>query len=307
MASPQHATVMAHLRGLAGTEGNPADINAARRRVQGYADANPLCRAVPAGVEVRRLDLAGLQCEWLLAPGADPNRRLLYIHGGGWSSGDLESHRGLSARLSIASGASVLAVHYRLIPEHPFPAGLDDCVHAYRWLRDNGPNGPAAAQAMFIAGDSAGGNLTLATLLACKERNIPLPNGAMPLSPATDFAASGASWKTRAAVDPIIPANPEAIRMSGHFYTQGRADPLHPLVSPLYGDLSGLPPLLIQVGDAEVLLDDSVMFADKARAAGVDVTLEVWPEMPHVWQAFCGFLPEADQAVERLGQFVRKH
>jgi acetyl esterase/lipase len=258
-------------------------------------------------VEVRKRDAAGVPCEWLLAAGADPDRRLLYIHGGGWTAGGLDSHRPLSARISVATGCSVLAVDYRLAPEHPFPAGLEDCVATVQWLRANGPNGAASARSLFVAGDSAGGNLTFATLLACKERGIALPNAAIPISAATDFGATGASFQTRAERDPLLAGGPDAIRLIGQIYLQGKADPLSPLASPLYGDLRGLPPLLIQVGDAEVLLDDSTRIAERAKQAGVDVTLEVWPEMPHVFQAFAPFLPEATQAIEHIGAFVRKH
>jgi acetyl esterase/lipase len=306
MASPQLAQVITHLRGVAQRMLQSAgDPEKSRVWIQEYALVHPSTREIVA--EVRPLDLAGVACEWLLAPGADPDRRLLYIHGGGWTSGNLDSHRPLSARISQAAGAAVLALHYRLAPEHPFPAGLDDCVHAYRWLRGNGPNGAAPARSVFVAGDSAGGNLTFATLLACKERGFPLPNGAVPLSAATDFSASGESFRTRAAADPVIPSNPEAIRALGPAYTQGRADPLSPLVSPLNGDLRGLPPLLIQVGDAEVLLDDSTRIAAKAKAAGVDTALSVYPEMPHVFQLFAPFLPEANAAIAEIGAFVRKH
>jgi acetyl esterase/lipase len=306
MASPQLAQVNAHLRGVAQRMAQAgSDLAKSREWMIEYARAHPSTQEVVA--EVRPIDLAGLACEWLLAKGADPDRRLLYIHGGGWTSGNLDSHRPLSARISQAAGAAVLAVHYRLAPEHPFPAGLDDCVHAYRWLRGNGPSGPAPARSVFIAGDSAGGNLTLATLLACKERSLPLPNAAIPLSPATDFSASGESFRSRAAADPILAAAAAGIPAIGVAYTQGRADPLSPLCSPLNGDLRGLPPLLIQVGDAEVLLDDSTRIAEKAKAAGVDVTLRVYPEMPHVWQLFAPFLPEASSAIDEVGAFVRKH
>jgi acetyl esterase/lipase len=306
MASPELSRVIAHLRALAEKMRSlPAEPGAGRDVVRAYNQVDSSTQEVVASV--RRFDLAGVQCEWLVAAGADPDRRLLYIHGGGWTSGDLDSHRPLSARISRAAGVAVLAVHYRLAPEHPFPAGLDDCVHAYRWLRANGPNGPAPARSIFVAGDSAGGNLTLATLLACKERGLPLPTGAIPISAATDFAAAGDSFRTRAGVDPILAGDPQGIRVIGSVYTQGRADPLSPLCSPLHGDLRGLPPLLVQVGDAEVLLDDSTRFAAKAKAAGVDVTLEVWPDMPHVWHLFAPFLPEATEAIEHIGQFVRKH
>ena len=306
MSSPQLARVNAHLRGVAQRMAQAGgDLAKSRSWMIEYAQVDPSTQEIVA--DVRRIDLAGVACEWLLAKGADPDRRVLYIHGGGWTSGNLDSHRPLSARISQAAGAAVLAVHYRLAPEHAFPAGLDDCVHAYRWLRSNGPDGAAPARSVFVAGDSAGGNLTFATLLACKERGLPLPNGAIPLSPATDFSASGESFRTRAAADPILATAGAAIPALGAAYTQGRADPLSPLCSPLNGDLRGLPPLLIQVGDAEVLLDDSTRIAAKAKAAGVDVTLSVYPEMPHVWQLFAPFLPEASAAIEEIGGFVRKH
>jgi len=308
MASAQLAKVITYLRGLAAETqkaGAAGDLAANRRIVDGYGDADPSVRKLDA--DVRRTAAPGVPCEWLLAKGADPDRRLLYIHGGGWTAGGLDSHRPLSARISAASGCAVLAVDYRLAPEHPFPAGLDDCVATYRWLRENGPNGAAPARSVFVAGDSAGGNLTLALLHALKQRGLPLPNAAVPISAATDFLATGDSFRTRAERDPIIGGGPEAIRTLGAIYLQGRAKPEDPLASPLYGDFRGLPPLLVQVGDAEVLLDDSTRVAEKARAAGVDVTLEVWPDMPHVWHAFAPFLPEASRAIEQLGAFVRKH
>jgi acetyl esterase/lipase len=305
MPSAQLATVLTHLRRIRDNPGNPGDLPAQRQMVRDLCKIDPVTAEVMT--EIRRVDLAGLQAEWLIPRGVELDRRLLYIHGGGWTAGDLDSHRGMVSRIALAAGVPVLAIHYRLAPEHPFPAGLDDCVHAYRWLRDNGPNGPAPARATFIAGDSAGGNLTLATLLACKERDIALPNAAIPISAATDFSGQSESFKTRADVDPIIRIDAAMIYAAGLLYTQGRADPLNPLVSPLHGELAGLPPLLVQVGDVEVLLDDSTRFAAKAKAAGVDVTLEVWPDMPHVWHLFGGFLPEADQAIDRIGAFVRAH
>jgi len=308
MASEQLRVVIEHLRGLAAETakaGAAGDIAANRRIVDRYADVDPSVRDFDA--DVKRIEAAGVPCEWLLAKGADPDRRLLYIHGGGWTSGGLESHRPLSARLSAATGCATLAVDYRLAPEHPFPAGLDDCLATYGWLRENGPNGPAPARSLFVAGDSAGGNLTLALLLALKQRGLPLPNAAVPISPATDFLATGESFRTRAERDPIINAGPEGIRMLSMIYLQGRAKPEDPLASPLYGDFHGLPPLLFHVGDAEVLLDDSTRAAETARAAGVDTTLEIYPDMPHVWHAFAPFLPEASRAIEQIGAFVRKH
>jgi acetyl esterase/lipase len=306
MAHEPLERVIAHLRELASSSGrDQGDIGASRRLVDRYGDVDPSVRDIAA--EARPVRADGVPCEWLLAPGASPDHRLLYIHGGGWTAGGLDSHRPLSARISAASGCAVLAVDYRLAPEHPFPAGLDDCLAAYRWLRDHGPDGAAPARRVFVAGDSAGGNLTLALLLALKQRGLPLPNAAVPISPATDFLGSADSYRTRAARDPILTMGPEGIRLLAQVYLQGRSTPEDPLVSPLYGDFAGLPPLLFHVGDAEVLLDDSTRAAEKARAAGVDVTLAVYPDMPHVWHAFAPFLPEATRAIEEIGAFVRKH
>jgi len=305
MASPQLARVIEHLRDMSAQGERSTEIADHRRRIEEYGDVDPSVHRFEA--EARPVSVGGVPCEWLLAAGVDPERRLLYIHGGGWTGGSLDSHRPLSARISAATGCAVLAVGYRLAPEHPYPAGLGDCIAAYRWLREHGPNGASSARSLFVAGDSAGGNLTLALLLALKQRGLPLPNAAIPISPTTDFLATGESWRTRAAVDPVLTTGPEAIRGLALVYLQGRAQPDDPLASPLYGDFRDLPPLLLHVGDAEVLLDDSTRVAEKARAAGVDVTLEVWPEMPHVWHAFAPFLPEASQAIERIGTFVRKH
>jgi acetyl esterase/lipase len=194
----------------------------------------------------------------------------------------------------------VLNVDYRLAPEHPFPAAVDDAVAAYRWLLTQG----VGADRVVIAGDSAGGGLTLATLLALKDAGDPRPAGAVPISPWTDLEATGESMRTRVAVDKVI--KPDELKAVVDWYARG-ADLKSPYLSPLHGDYAGLPPLLIQVGDAEVLLDDATRVADRAEAAGVDVTLEVWDEMPHVFQSFTGLLPEADEAIEHIGRWVLTH
>ena len=255
-------------------------------------------QAAPEGVAVTPVDAGGVPAEWVVAPEADDDRVLLYVHGGAYCMGSLDSHRRLVGHLSEAAKARVLNVDYRLAPEHPVPAAVNDAVAAYRWLLGQG----IVADRIAISGDSAGGGLTLATLLALKDAGDPLPAAAVPLSPWTDLEGTGESMRALAAVDLLIQA--DRLKETADLYANG-ADMRQPTLSPLYGDYEGLPPLLIQVGDAEVLLDDATRVAAIAKAAGVDVTLEVWDEMPHVFQAFVGLLPEADQAVARIGEWLR--
>ena len=255
--------------------------------------------AAPEGISVTPAIAGGVPGEWVVAPEADDDRVVLYLHGGGYVMGSLKSHRSLVAKLSAEARARVLSLDYRLAPEHPYPAAVEDAVAAYRFLLAEGV--PAARIA--ISGDSAGGGLTLATLLALRDAGVPLPAAAVPISPWADLEGTGESMKTRAAVDVMI--QPNRLKETADWYANG-ADMRQPTASPIYGDYTGLPPLLIHVGDAEVLLDDAVRVSDRAKAAGVDVTLEVWDEMPHVWHAFTGLLPEADQAIAVIGEFVRK-
>ena len=243
--------------------------------------------------------------EWVVANGVDPNRRILYIHGGSWISGSPAGYRAFLSRVSQATGAVVLSVDYRLAPEHPFPAGLEDCTQAYQWMRENGPDGKRSILSAYLMGDSAGGNLALATLLKVKEAKLPLPAAVIAISPATDFTAGSPSLVSRASMDPII--NPEILPALIPIYLGKHSEPTDPYVSPLFGDYSGMPPLLLQVGDAEVLLDDSTRLATHATAQGCDVTLEIWDGMPHVFQGFAPFLPEASEAIDKIGDFIRKH
>lgn len=248
-----------------------------------------------------RTRVGEIPCEWVVATGADPEMRLLYLHGGGFVSGSGGFYLTLAAHISAAAKCAVLLPDYRLAPEHPFPAGLDDCVAAHDWMRSNGPGGPGAAKVTFIAGDSAGGNLTLATLLALRDRKLPLPAGGIPLSPTTDFTLVSESLK--AVYDPIISSRTMPI-FREHYL--GKQDPRNPLASPVFGDYRGLPPLLIQAGEHEMLRDDSIRVAKKARADGIDVQLEIWPGMFHVFQSHEPLLPEAREAVEHIGEFVRR-
>ncbi|MBS0264921.1 MAG: alpha/beta hydrolase fold domain-containing protein [Planctomycetes bacterium] len=259
-------------------------------------------RQEPAGPDVtlKKVQIGDVPAEWVLTPDADPTVRLLYLHGGGWVSGSGGNYLPLAADLSRAARCAVLVVDYRLAPEHPFPAGLDDCVAAHDWLTQQGPTGPAAAKATFIAGDSAGGNLTLATLLALKARKRPLPAGGIAISPATDFTLASQSLKS--VEDPIISARtmPE---FRDRYLPQ--TDPRNPLASPVFGDFRGLPPLLIQTGEHEMLRDDSLRVAVKARTDGVPVILEIWPGMMHVFHI--RGLPESREAIRRIGEFVAAH
>ena len=250
------------------------------------------------GVRLIRLKIGDIPCEWVLAPDADPDVRLLYLHGGGWVSGSGGNYLPLAADISVAAKCAVLLPDYRLAPEHRFPAGLDDCIAAHDWLITNGPTGPSPAKATFIAGDSAGGNLTLATLLALRDRKRPLPAGGIALSAATDFTLASESLKS--VHDPIISA-----RTMPEFRDRylEKTDPRNPLASPVFGDYRGIPPLLIQVGEHEMLRDDSVRAAKKAALDRIPVTLEVWPGMVHVFQI--RQLPESREAIEHMAEFMR--
>jgi monoterpene epsilon-lactone hydrolase len=252
-----------------------------------------------APVTCERVSAGGVDGEWIFPANAPNDKAVLYFHGGGFRIGSVTSHRDLIAQIALVSGCRMLAINYRLAPEHRFPAALDDALAAYGWMLDRGMKPGNIA----FAGDSAGGNLALAAMLALRERGLPLPVSAVLMSPWTDLAATGASYVSRAEADPIH-QRPMILVLAKN-YLGGQGDPCDPLVSPLYADLTGLPPLLIQVGDSETVLDDSVMFADKARAAGIDVSLEVWDGMIHVFQMF--ELPEARRAIASIAGFLNRH
>lgn len=252
----------------------------------------------PEGVTCTPVEAGGVSAEWSVAAGVDETKVVLYVHGGGYVMGSAGSHRDVTGRLSKAAGARVLSLNYRLAPEHPFPAPVDDAVAAYRWLLAQGISPGNIA----VAGDSAGGGLAIATLLALRDAGEPLPAAGIGISPWVDMEGTGESMTTRAAVDPVV--QKEGLLGMAKLYL-GDADPKNPLAAPLHADLAGLPPLLLQVGDAETLLDDSTRLAEKARAAGVDVTLKVWDEMPHVWHLFAPILPEGRQAIDEIGSFFQ--
>ena len=247
-----------------------------------------------------RVNAGGVTAEWVAAEGTSDSRVVLYLHGGGYIIGSPRTHRPLMAWLSRESAGKVLGLDYRLAPEHPFPAPVEDSVAAYRWLLDEGYD-PAR---ISVGGDSAGGGLTIAALVQFRYLGLPMPGAAVCISPWVDMEGLGESMVTRAAVDPMV--DKENLLISAKTYLGG-SNPRAPLAAPLYADLRGLPPTLIQVGDAEVLLDDSTRLAGVAREAGVEVRMEVWDDMIHVWHLFAPILPEGLQAIAQAGEFIKKH
>jgi len=255
---------------------------------------------VAADVSCEPVNAGGVPAEWILAPGAADDKVVLYLHGGGYAAGSIKSHREVISRISRAAGATALAVDYRLAPEHQYPAPVEDSTAAYRWLLSREFD-PAR---LVIGGESAGGGLTVATLVALRDVGDPLPAAAVCLSPWVDLEALGESMTTKAEVDPIVQR--EVILELAKTYL-GSAHPRTPLAAPLYADLKGLPPLLIQVGTSEALLDDSTRLAERAKSAGVHVTLELWDDMIHMWHMYAAMLPEGQQAIDRIGEFIREH
>jgi monoterpene epsilon-lactone hydrolase len=252
---------------------------------------------VPDDVRVGEVTAGGVPAHWLTGPGTDPGRVLLFLHGGGYELGSVRSDGELAARLGRASGMRVLFPEYRLAPEHPFPAAIDDVLAAWRWLRTDQD---LSATSLAVAGDSAGGGLAVALLVATRDAGEALPAGAVLMSPTADLTSSGASMTERADQDPI--STPAMLRQFAAGYLAG-ADPKTPLASPLFAALAGLPPLLIQVGTADLLLSDSERLAAAATQAGVDVTLQIGEGLPHVYQLLLG-TPEAAQATEQIGKFL---
>lgn len=236
---------------------------------------------------------------WITTP-AGRSRSILYFHGGGYALGSPRAHAEMISWIARAAQARVLVLDYRRAPEYRFPAALEDALLAYRWMVNSGTD----LRAITVAGDSAGGGITLALLTTLRDRGEPLPSSAVCISPWVDLAMTGESIVSKAALDPLLTR--ESLRQFADWYLGGQ-DARNPLVSPLHADLRGLPPLLIQVGTSEILLDDAVRLTDRARAAGVKVTLTQYEDMPHVWHVFASFLPEAREADREIGEFVMQH
>jgi acetyl esterase/lipase len=262
------------------------------------------------GVRFTPADAGGVPAEWVLAPGADAQRRTLYIHGGAFMMGSPRSHRTLTARFSKMTGGAVLAIDYRLMPEHPRRAGIDDCRSAYRWLLANGPEGAAPAQVVFVAGDSAGGNLTLSLINWVRDQGHRAPDAAVALSPLTDATLASPSLRNNVASDLMLgPLFGKLAKVPNWLLLwlgvlQTRINPSDPLVSPLRADLSRLPPVLVQASEVEMLYDDARRWVNKAQAAGSPARLQSWNHMVHVWQIFNPEMPEAERALAEIGRFL---
>lgn len=277
----------------------PRDENATVEERRAGMEASVGAFPVPEGTKVDKVEVDGVPSEWVVAPNARDDHAVLYLHGGGYVIGSPATHRAMAAKLSDAAKAKILVIDYRMAPEVPFPGAVEDGVKAYRWLLSQG----YAPEKLAISGDSAGGGLSVATLVSLRDGGVPLPKTAALLSPWTDLTGESETMTTRADVDPMVQKD-MLLQMAG-LYLNG-ADAKTPLASPLFADLRGLPPLLIQVGDHETLLDDSRSLDTRAREAGIDTTLEVWDEMIHVWQLFYQMVPEGAQALERIGEYLNQ-
>jgi len=241
-----------------------------------------------------------VSAEWITTPNSEKQKVILYLHGGGYVAGSIATYRDLAARISMISKARILILEYRLAPEYPFPSSIEDAVSAYKWLLSTEKIEP---KNIIIAGDSAGGGLTLATLIKLRDEEIPIPIAAVCLSPWTDLAGTGGSLRNNTKIDPFI--SREFWEISSRNYL-GTTDPKNPLASPLYAELKGFPPIFIQVGTSEVLLDDSIRFAERAKTAGVDVRLKIWKDMIHIFAIFAALAPESRQAIEEIGEFIQE-
>jgi epsilon-lactone hydrolase len=254
---------------------------------------------LPEGVEVKEQIIEGIKSEWLMPEGAYPEKLIMYVHGGGYVSGSCSDHRGFVSKFAKNTGVTNLVFEYRLAPENPFPAAMEDSVKVYRWLLDSGYK----PENIIIAGESAGGGLTLALLLYLKDHNIPLPKAGVVISPWTDLTCSGESYKTK---NKVSPAPIDSWHIFAKHYAGDKTLTL-PYISPLFGDLNGLPSLLINSGMDDELFDDGRLFAEKALAAGVDVTFRAGEKMLHCYPLLAPMFPEATEAMDEIVAFIRKH
>ncbi|MCH9670599.1 MAG: alpha/beta hydrolase [Gammaproteobacteria bacterium] len=278
----------------------PSQENLTLEQKRGFYDKAVALFPTPDGIDVQTSRMGGVEGELHRPRVRDDGHIVLYLHGGGYAIGSAQSHRHMVAAIALASRSEAFAINYRLAPEYPFPAALEDALDAYRGLLD----GNYHASRIVIAGDSAGGGLTAALALAIKRAGLSQPAAMACISPWADLSNTAKSYETKAEVDPMV--RPADIRQYAGLYL-GDASDQDPFASPVHGDFNGICPMLIQVGSDEVLVDDAELLANRARAAGVNVTFEVWDKMIHVWHWFGHFLDEAGEATQRIGEFARAH
>lgn len=262
------------------------------------ANTNRLMGRIPAGIEVQKIAIEAIPAAWIRPAHAAQDKVILHLHGGGYVLGGIASHQMMCALMAQTLKANVILPEYRLAPEHPFPAALEDTLKVYRWLLDQGHR----PENIVLSGDSAGGGLSLATALSLRDAGEPLPAAVVCLSPWADLTHSGQSHRTQAAADVVLTT--DTLKAWALCYTDA-SNLSNPLVSPVFADLHGFPPLLIQVGSHEVLLDDSLALANHAKTAGVHVTLRVWEGLWHVWPALAELIPESRSAFEEMDTFIR--
>ncbi len=278
------------------------------RLMRDYMDSISESQHIDA--DIRPVMAGTVPAEWVLAPGVTTSRRVLYIHGGAFMMGSPRSHRNITARFSAVADAAVLSIDYRLMPENSRMAGIEDCRAAYRWLLQNGPEGPGAAGRLFIGGDSAGGNLALSLSAWLRDEPLRSPDAVVALSPLTDATFSGPNVKRNIETDAMLGPMFSAFKRVPRFILlwlgllQNRTSPSEPVISPVFGDLAGLPPTLLHASESEILFDDARRYVNKAVAAGSPVRLQTWNHVPHVWQMFYPDLTEAREAWEQIGAFI---
>ena len=307
------AALDAIMERIGGSHRATAHMGVTERLVATRDIINNMFANAPIVSAVTAADAGGIPAEWVVAPGANSDRRLLYIHGGAFYFGSPKSHRAITSKLSEISNAAVLAIDYRLMPEHNRMASVEDCRTAYDWMLQQGPDGAAPATTVYVAGDSAGGNLTLSLLAWVRDSGRRAPNAAVALSPVTDARMVSPSLSTNMDTDIILKPLAKGLNKVPRWllfavqWWSGKAKPTAPAISSLLGDLSGLPPILVQVSDHEMLRDDGRRYVNKAVAAGTDATLQRWQHVPHVWQIFYPELPEAEASFEQIKLFLQRH
>lgn len=309
LKSEAHRQVLEKIHGMhTATEGlrGRARVKALRQ----YMDS--MSNGLDLSSQIRSSASGAPRGEWVIAPGAQANRRILFIHGGSWIAGSPRSHRAITDRLSELAHACVFAVDYRLMPENRYLDGINDCRRAYRWMLENGPDGMAPADFIVVAGDSAGGSHTLGLIAWIRDEGLHKPDAAIALSPSTELMLTSLGRRANLATDPMLgPTVKKLSRVPLPLLWWGtvlglRVLPTSPMASPLRGKLHNLPPTLIQVSESELLLENAQRYVKKAQASGSPVEIETWPDMVHVWHLFTPLLPEAEEAFGRIGAFLAR-